>query len=50
LFVTPVATVVYGPGTLAVAHSKDEQIELAALSQAAAVLVTFLTDFCGAGR
>jgi acetylornithine deacetylase len=43
-----IPTVVYGPGTLKVAHSKDEQIPLAEMSRAAAVLATFVADYCGA--
>ena len=42
-----IPTVVYGPGTLAVAHSKDEQIALADIAEAAAVLTRFVLDTCG---
>jgi acetylornithine deacetylase len=43
-----IPAVVYGPGTLAVAHSKDEQIALADIAEAAAVLTRFVLDTCGA--
>jgi acetylornithine deacetylase len=39
-----IPTVVYGPGTLAVAHSKDEQIALPDIAEAAAVLTRFVLD------
>ena len=42
-----IPTVVYGPGTLAVAHSKDEQIAMADIAEAAAVLTRFVLDTCG---
>jgi acetylornithine deacetylase len=42
-----IPTVVFGPGTLKVAHSKDEQISIKDIQTAASVLVTFLIDFCG---
>jgi acetylornithine deacetylase len=42
-----IPTVVTGPGTLAVAHSKDERIEMQDIAQAAETLVIFLTDYCG---
>ena len=42
-----IPTVVYGAGTLGVAHSKDEQIALADIRQTALVLLTFLADYCG---
>lgn len=41
-----IPTVVFGPGTLKVAHSKDEQIALAEVADAAAVLVTLVQNFC----
>jgi len=41
-----IPTLVYGPGTLAVAHSKDEQIALSDIAEAAAILTTFLIDYC----
>jgi acetylornithine deacetylase len=41
-----IPTVVFGPGSLGVAHSKDEQIPLAELGKAAAVLAAFAADFC----
>jgi acetylornithine deacetylase len=42
-----IPAVVYGPGTLAVAHSKDEQIAMADIAEAAAVLTRFVLDACG---
>ena len=43
-----VPTVVYGPGTLRSAHSKDEQIHMDQIAKACEVLVTFILDYCGA--
>ena len=43
-----IPTVVYGAGTLAAAHSKDEQVEMREVARCAEVLVTFLLDYCGA--
>lgn len=43
-----IPTVVYGPGTLKVAHSKDEQIPMNEVATAAAVLTALVEDFCGA--
>lgn len=45
-----IPTVVYGPGTLKVAHSKDEQIPLADIAAAAALLSSLVQNFCGASR
>ena len=42
-----IPTVVYGAGTIAVAHSKDEQIDMQEVARAAEVLVAFLLDYCG---
>ena len=42
-----IPSVVYGPGTLAVAHSKDEHIAMNDIADAARVLLTFLADYCG---
>jgi acetylornithine deacetylase len=42
-----IPTVVYGPGSLKVAHSKDEQIALDHIAQAAETLVRFILDYCG---
>ncbi|OHB81684.1 MAG: hypothetical protein A2W31_10325 [Planctomycetes bacterium RBG_16_64_10] len=42
-----IPTIVYGPGTLAVAHSSNEQIALADMARAAEVLVALMLDFCG---
>jgi len=41
-----IPTVVYGPGTLGVAHSKDEQIALADIGKAAEVLARLILDYC----
>lgn len=41
-----IPTVVYGPGTLSVAHSKDEQIRMRDIAEAAAVLTRFVLTFC----
>ena len=43
-----IPTVVYGPGTLAVAHSKDEHIQMQDIARSAELLVTLLLDYCGA--
>ncbi len=45
-----IPTVVYGAGTLKVAHSKDEQIALQDLARAAEVLATLAQDYCRAGK
>lgn len=45
-----IPTVVYGPGTLAVAHSKDEQIKMSEIAQAAKILITFILAYCGAAE
>jgi len=42
-----IPTVVYGPGTLAVAHSKDEHIAMSDIAEAGAVLTRFALDFRG---
>lgn len=41
-----IPTVVYGPGTLGVAHSKDEQIALSDIALAAEVLVRLILSYC----
>ncbi len=41
-----IPTVVYGPGSLKVAHSKLEQIRLTEIADAAAVLAAFAAAFC----
>ena len=41
-----IPTVVYGPGTLKVAHSKDEQIAMQDIANAAEVLIAFTKDYC----
>jgi len=43
-----IPTVVFGAGSLGVAHSRDEQIEMQEVAGAAATLVRFLIDYCGA--
>lgn len=45
-----IPTVVYGPGTLGVAHSKDEHIDMHDIADAAVVLINFLIDYCGVQR
>ena len=42
-----IPTVVYGPGTLKVAHSKDEQIALSEIADSAEVMTTFVKNYCG---
>lgn len=42
-----IPTVVYGPGTLKVAHSKDEQIAVKDIAASAELLVRFVQEFCG---
>jgi acetylornithine deacetylase/succinyl-diaminopimelate desuccinylase-like protein len=42
-----IPTVVYGPGTLKVAHSKEEYIKLNDIIDAAKVLLIFLQNFSG---
>jgi acetylornithine deacetylase/succinyl-diaminopimelate desuccinylase len=42
-----IPTVVYGPGSLKVAHSKDEQIAVRELADAAETLATFLCRHSG---
>jgi acetylornithine deacetylase len=42
-----IPTVVYGPGSLKVAHSKDENIAVEDVAGAADALVAFVADWCG---
>jgi acetylornithine deacetylase len=42
-----IPTAVFGAGSLKVAHSKDEQLALRDLAEAACVLAAFVSDFCG---
>jgi acetylornithine deacetylase len=42
-----IPTVVFGPGSLRFAHSSDEQIGLDEISEAAAILVRVLAEWCG---
>jgi acetylornithine deacetylase/succinyl-diaminopimelate desuccinylase-like protein len=44
-----IPTVVYGPGSLKVAHSKDENIAVEDVARAAEALVAFIVDWCGRG-
>jgi acetylornithine deacetylase len=41
-----IPTVVYGPGTLRFAHSKEEQIKMDEIRNAAQLLLTFLCEYC----
>ena len=41
-----IPTVVYGPGSLSVAHSKEEQIEIAEIGRAAEVLIRLILSYC----
>jgi acetylornithine deacetylase len=41
-----IPTVVYGPGSLGVAHSKDERIPMSEIVQAAEVLVRLILSYC----
>ncbi|MEI7437960.1 MAG: hypothetical protein WCL16_14235, partial [bacterium] len=43
-----IPTVVCGPGTLKVAHSKDEQIGMQEIAGAAETLLSSIVDYCGA--
>ena len=42
-----IPTVVCGPGTLKVAHSKDEQIPLKEIADTAETLLAFIGEWCG---
>ena len=42
-----IPTVVFGPGSLKVAHSRAEQIDMNEIAEAARVLLGFLVDYCG---
>ena len=42
-----IPTVVYGPGTLKVAHSKDEQIAMSEIAAGAEILTTFVQNYSG---
>ena len=42
-----IPTVVYGPGTLTLAHSAEEQIKMADIGEAAKLLGIFAMDFSG---
>ncbi|NQT93248.1 MAG: M20/M25/M40 family metallo-hydrolase [Lentisphaerae bacterium] len=45
-----IPTVVYGPGSLKVAHSKDEQIALADMAEAAVLLTEVTKQYCGVNK
>jgi len=45
-----IPTVVYGAGTIEVAHSRDERIELEHVAKAAELLVAFLLDYGGTDK
>jgi acetylornithine deacetylase len=42
-----IPTLVYGPGSLKVAHSKDEQISMSDVAKGAEVLTRLIFDHCG---
>ena len=42
-----IPTVVYGPGTLKVAHSSKEQISMSQIAEATEVLVHLVLSYCG---
>ena len=42
-----IPTVVFGPGSLKVAHSKMEQIAMGDIAEAAAILLDFIINYCG---
>lgn len=42
-----IPTVVYGPGTIKVAHSKAEQVSMQEIAAAAKTVLAFLIDYCG---
>ena len=44
-----IPTVVFGPGSIAHAHAKEEQIILNDIVTASSVLVDFVVDFCKKG-
>jgi acetylornithine deacetylase len=44
--VLKIPTIVFGPGSLKFAHSKDEQIALKEINDAADILLDFVTNFC----
>jgi len=44
-----IPTVVYGPGSLGVAHSKEEQIAMSEVAEAAEVLVRLVLSYCNGG-
>jgi acetylornithine deacetylase/succinyl-diaminopimelate desuccinylase-like protein len=42
-----IPTVVFGPGTLGVAHSRDEHIRMEDIERAAVTLLAFAANWCG---
>ncbi len=45
-----IPTVVFGPGSLRHAHSKDEQIAMRDIGAAAGIVLSFLEKYCGASE
>ena len=45
--IAKIPTVVFGPGNISFAHSKDEQIAVSEIVKAAQILVAFVADWCG---
>ena len=45
-----IPSIVYGPGTLKVAHSKDEQIAMREIATAGEVLTHFVQEYCHTAR
>jgi len=45
-----IPTVVFGPGSLKHAHSKDEQIAMRDIGAAAEIVLSFLEKYCGASK
>jgi acetylornithine deacetylase/succinyl-diaminopimelate desuccinylase-like protein len=45
-----IPTVVYGPGSLKAAHSKDEHISMDEIASAAEALVGFIIKYCGVSK
>jgi acetylornithine deacetylase/succinyl-diaminopimelate desuccinylase-like protein len=44
-----IPALVYGPGSLKFAHSKDEQISMSDVAKGAGVLTRLVLDYCEAG-
>jgi acetylornithine deacetylase len=45
-----IPSVVFGPGTLSVAHSREEHISVDDISKAAVILMRFVQNWCGGSR